>query len=75
MLKVGQTFTLLGCVYRVEMVNFCRARCVTSRRETVTVRDTRKHVDRTFTVTRTHGMDISPDSPVEILGELLKGRA
>lgn len=73
MLKTGQTFTLGGLVYTVALVNFSRAHCVTSRRESVTVRDTKKHCDRTFFVTRTQGIDISPDSPVELLADLLKG--
>lgn len=75
MLTIGQTFTLGGARWTVKHVNFSRAYCVTTRREAVTVRDTRKHVDRTFFVTRTEDMNISPDSPVELLAELLKGCA
>lgn len=42
MLTIGQTFTLGGARWTVKHVNFSRAYCVTTRREAVTVRDTRR---------------------------------
>lgn len=69
MVKRGQKFTLGGETYRVVHVGFGRAHCVSTQTRVVTVTD-RKGKQRTFTATSDHTIDISPDSPLELLKEI-----
>lgn len=69
MLKPGQTFTLNRRQWRVAYVNDSRAHCVSAATKEVTVRDNEGNV-RTFTAQESGHLDISPNTPLELLREL-----
>lgn len=68
MLTVGQRFTIGATTYRVVHVSDLRAHCIAERRREVTITDKNGRT-RTFTATTAGTLDISPDSPVELLSE------
>lgn len=70
MVTRGQEFTLGGETYKVVSVSFGRAHCVSVQTRTVTVTDKKTGRSRTFTATSDHAIDISPDSPLELLKEI-----
>ncbi len=69
MIKKGQTFTLGGTRYKVAYVNQSRAHCVATDTRHVTVTDA-KGETRTFTAASSRSIDISPDTPLDLLSEL-----
>lgn len=70
MLRKGQRFELGGAKWRVVYVNQSRAHCVSAETRTVTVHDRKSDTDRTFVATSSRSMDISPNTPLELLKEL-----
>jgi len=73
-LRRGQRFQMNGVRWRVAYVNASRAHCVATVREPVTVSNRRTGNSRTFTATRRIALDISPQSGVDVLAELERGR-
>lgn len=69
MLSVGQRFTLNGIHFTVEHVSPMRAYCVGKTSVSVTVRDRRSGTTRTFTAHKFTELDISPDTPLDLLRE------
>jgi hypothetical protein len=70
MVTRGQRFMLGGQQWKVVYVGVGRAHCVSTSTRLVTVKD--KHGNqRTFTATSKNYIDISPDSPLELLKETL----
>lgn len=64
MLKVGQKVRYMGEVYRVEMVNLCRARLVPLRKQRVKIESKDGAGKRTFQVTG-RAIDVAPTSILE----------
>ena len=77
MLRKGQTFTLNGHPWRVAYVTPCRAHCVSTRRTVVTIPARGRTPARTFTAPVRQTLDISPDSPLDLLSDtsFMQGRA
>lgn len=73
MLTKGQTFVLNGTRFKVAHVSSCRAHCRAMKVTTVTVTD--KHGrSRSFEAHSTQTVDISPDTPLDVLDDLASGR-
>lgn len=71
-MRRGQTFELNGRKYKVAYVNASRAHCVATVTSTFTV--TGKDGEaKTIARTSQHGIDISPDTPLELLSQVQKG--
>ena len=74
-LKVNERFFVRDREYRVVMVNSSRAHCVPVEPERVTIVDSRTRQPRTFTVVNHHALDISPNSPIELLSRPAESRS
>jgi hypothetical protein len=73
-LRKGQSFTLNGLRYRVQAVSPCRAHCVATVKTPVTVTNRKSGTSITFVRTSTKTIDISPDTPLDVLADLENGR-
>jgi len=74
-LREGEVVECHGRSYRVAMVNASRAHCVPVEPERVTIVDSRTRQPRTFTVVNHHALDISPNSPIELLSRPAESRS
>lgn len=73
-LRRGQRFQMGGRRWRVIHISQSRAHCEAVVREPVTINDRRSGSSRTFHATRRITIDISPNSGVDLLAELERGR-
>jgi hypothetical protein len=73
MLRKGQTFVLDGLRYRVAHVSSCRAHCTAAYKTPITVTNRRTGKTTTFERTGVKTLDISPDTPLELVHDIAKG--
>jgi hypothetical protein len=72
MLKKGQKFTIGNAKWKVAYVNNSRAHCTSENTHEVTVTDKATGEPRSFMAHSTATMDISPNSDVDVMMDLLK---